>query len=55
MSSLRGQGDVEKSARDWEKAILEEVQERVKSEAKSKWNKEGVAGCVKRCQKFQLD
>ena len=25
------------------------------SEAKSKCNKEGVAGCVKRCQKFQLD
>ena len=31
MSSLRGQGDVEKPARDREKAVLEEVQERVKS------------------------
>ena len=31
MSSLRGQVDVEKPARDREKAVLEEVQERVKS------------------------
>ena len=31
MSSLRGQVDVEKPARDGEKAVLEEVQERVKS------------------------